>query len=111
MIRNYFKIAWRNLQRNKINVGINVAGLALSIACCILIFSIVTHHLSYDNFHKNSDRIYRIVTELHRDNIAYNPSVPSPLGKKLREDFDYCEKVTRIPTFREEILNVKKCAT
>ena len=107
MIRNYFKIALRSLQRNKLNVGINVAGLALSMTCCILIFAIVKYHLSFDNFHQNSDRIYRIVTEMHRDNIGYNPNVPAPLGNVLREDYNYGEKVTRIATFRNQIINVK----
>ena len=107
MIRNYLKIALRNLQRNKLNVGINVAGLALSMTCCILIFTIVKYHLSFDNFHQNSDRIYRIVTEMHRDNIGYNSNVPAPLGKVLREDYNYGEKVTRIATFRNQIINVK----
>lgn len=107
MIRNYFKIALRNLQRNKLNVGINVAGLALSMTCCILIFSIVKYHLSFDNFHQNSDRIYRIVTEMHRDNIGYNPCVPAPLAKVLREEYNYGEKVTRIATFRNQIINVR----
>ncbi|MBK8392423.1 MAG: ABC transporter permease [Saprospiraceae bacterium] len=107
MINNYFKIAWRNVLKNKTIVGINVAGLALSLACCILIFSVVSYHLSFDNFHNNSDRIYRIVTEMHRDNIAYNPNVPSPLGKRLREDFNYGEQVSCIATFKEEVFVVR----
>lgn len=108
MLRNYFKIAFRNLLKNKGYTMINVWGLALSMACGILIFTLVRYHLSFDNFHEHPDRIYRIVTELHRDNIGYNPSVPSPLGKYFRNDYTFGEKVARIATMRDDLITVKK---
>jgi putative ABC transport system permease protein len=104
---SYFKTAFRNLVRNKTYVGINVVGLALSISCCILIFTLVKYHLSFDNFHQNSDRIYRIVTEMHRDNIGYNSNVPTPLGKVFRDDYNFGEKVGRISTFENQIISLK----
>ncbi|MBA4053269.1 MAG: ABC transporter permease, partial [Marivirga sp.] len=67
MYKSYFKIGWRTLARNKGYSIINIAGLALSMTCGIFIFSLVKHHLSFDNFHENSDRIYRMVTDTNRD--------------------------------------------
>lgn len=107
MIRNYLKIAFRNLQRNKGYTLINVAGLALSMACGILIFTLVSHHLSYDNFHANGNRIYRVVTEMHRDNIGYQSNVPSPLGKHFRDDYTFGEKVARIISVNDQLITLK----
>ena len=87
MIRNYLKIAWRNLVKNKAYGFINIIGLALSMTCGILIFVLVKYHLGFDNFHKDSNRIYRFVTEQHRDNISYAPSVPPAFGKAFRNDY------------------------
>jgi putative ABC transport system permease protein len=98
LYKSYLKIGWRNLLRNKSYSIINIAGLALSITCGIFIFSLVKHHLSFDNFHPNSNRIYRVVTELHRDGIAYRNNVPSPLGDLFRKDYTYGEKVARVFT-------------
>src|SRR6478736_3126936 len=104
MIRNYFKIALRNLARHKIYGLINVMGLAMSMACGIVIFTLVKHHLSFDNFHKDPDRIYRFVTEQHRDEISYTGSVPPSFGKAFRNDYSFSEKVARIATFENEAI-------
>jgi putative ABC transport system permease protein len=106
MIRNYFKIAFRNLVRNKAYTTINIAGLALGMTCGILIFALVNYHLSFDNFHPHSDRIYRFVTEQHRTTTSYVYSVPSPFGKVFRDDFTYGEKVARIATADGVLLTV-----
>jgi putative ABC transport system permease protein len=60
MIKNYFKIAWRNIVRQKIYSGINIIGLAIGIAACLLILQYVSFELSYENFQANKDRVYRI---------------------------------------------------
>ncbi|WP_138477514.1 ABC transporter permease [Dyadobacter bucti] len=107
MIRNYFKIAFRNLRQNKAYAIINVSGLMLGITCAMLIFMLVKYHLGFDRFHSKSDHIYRIVTEMHRDDIAYVGSVPSPLGKVFRNDYTFAEKVARIASFNEQLISVK----
>ena len=107
MIKNYLKIAWRNLQRNQTYSFINVLGLALGLTCGILIFSLVKYHVSFDNFHANSDRIYRMVTEQHRDEVTYRPSVPNPLGKAFRNDYTFGEKVARIATFGQQLITIQ----
>src|SRR6185436_2058911 len=60
MIKNYFKIAWRNIMRQKAYSGINIIGLAIGIAACLLILQYVSYELSYENFQSNKDRIYRV---------------------------------------------------
>lgn len=107
MFKNYFKIAIRNLRRNKAYLVINILGFTLGIACAIIIFSLVKYHLSFDNFHKDSGRIYRLVTELHRDDIGYNRSVPSPLGKAFRNDYTFGEKVARIATYERQLISIR----
>ncbi len=108
MLRNYFKIAWRNLTRNKSFAIINTLGLALGFTCCILIFLFVKYHLSFDDFHDNSERIFRIVTEEHRDFIDYEASVPPALGRAFRDDYDYPEKVARIDRHQDVILTISQ---
>ncbi len=107
MIRNYFKIALRSLQRNKVYTSINLLGLSLGMTCGLLIFLLVKYHLSFDNFHAHSERIYRIVTEQHRDNISYVAAVPSPLGKAFRNDYTFAEKVGRICKFDNMLISIK----
>ena len=60
MLKNYFKIAWRNIIRQKAYSAINIVGLAIGIAACLLILQYVSFELSYENFHANKDRIYRV---------------------------------------------------
>src|SRR6202046_1618516 len=96
MLKNFFTIAWRNLWKNKAYAGINILGLSLGIGCSILIFTLVSYHLSFDNFHRDKDRIFRVVTEFHDEVADYSQGVPSPLGKAFRNDFGYAEKTARV---------------
>jgi putative ABC transport system permease protein len=84
MIKHYFKIALRNLGRHKLLSGINILGLAIGIACCLLIALYVFHEKSYDRFHKNADRIVRATMEL-----SYNGNVTkvAVTGTKVLPEF------------------------
>src|SRR5215212_9543179 len=68
MIKNYFKIAWRNIVRNKAYSIINVLGLTLGICACIVIYLITNYEFSFDKFHPDKERIYRVTGELLRNN-------------------------------------------
>jgi putative ABC transport system permease protein len=105
MLKNYLKIAVRNLRRSTSYAVINVSGLALGITCAMLIFSLVTYHLSFDNFHNDSDRIYRFVTEQHRDQVSYTGSVPPAFGKTFSNDYTYGERVARLFTARDILVS------
>jgi hypothetical protein len=60
MIKNYFKIAWRNITRHKNYAVINIAGLTVGVAACLLLFIVVTYELSYDKFQPNYTGIYHL---------------------------------------------------
>jgi putative ABC transport system permease protein len=106
MIKNYIKIAWRNLKRNKAYAFISVVGLALGVTCGILIFTLITYHLSFDNFHKNPDRVFRLYTEWHDDVVGKSQGVPQPLGKTFRNDFALAEKIGRVISFHDNLITI-----
>jgi len=88
MLKNYFKIAWRNIQRHKAYSAINVAGLAIGLAACLLIFVVVQFELSYDKFQPNYKNIYRIVMqEDFGEGLTYTEGTPYPITDALRADF------------------------
>ncbi len=95
MYLNHLKVGWRNITNKKGYALINVSGLALGIACAVIIFSLISYHLSFDTFHPDSDRTYRFVTESHMDDIFYEIAVPPAFGKAFREDYTFAEKVAR----------------
>ena len=96
MLKNYLKIAWRSLKRNKTYAGINVLGLVLSMASSLLIFAFIHFHLNFDDFHTDEDRIYRIGTKQQRETTSYIYSVPPALGAVLRRDYDFEESLARV---------------
>lgn len=104
MIRNYLKIGWRNLTKNRSYAFINIFGLSLGIACSIVIFTIVKYHLGFDNFHENKDRIYRIVTEWHDDEPGFSEAVPSPVGRAFRSEFTFAEKTARVISYNDALV-------
>jgi putative ABC transport system permease protein len=108
MLKNFVTIAWRNLWKNKTYAGINILGLSLGIGCSILIFTLVSYHLSFDDFHLGKDRIYRVVTEFHDDIADFSQGVPSPLGKYFRKDYDYAEKVARVVGFGNSLITFQR---
>ena len=88
MIKNYLKIALRNLVRHKAFSVINIAGLAIGIASCLLLFTVVKYELSYDKFQPDYKQIYHVVTQdKNSGNLSYTPGVPFPAKEALRLDF------------------------
>src|SRR5690349_7062868 len=99
MFRNYFKTAFRSLLQNRVYTAINISGLATGIAVCMIIFIIIQYQLSFDNFHKNRDRIYRVLTEYHHadaPDIFYGHGVPMPKPKALKTEFPQLEQVAPV---------------
>ena len=97
MIKNYFKTAFRNLRRNKSYAVINMLGLAIGIAACLLIFLVVRFETSFDNFHSKKNSIYRIGTEFHnQDGVSYSDGIAFPAAPALRLDFPQLKEVASI---------------
>jgi ABC-type antimicrobial peptide transport system permease subunit len=99
MIKNYFKTALRSLLRNRNYTIINIAGLAVGIAVCTLIFVIIQFHSSFENFHSKKDRIYRVLTEYHHAdaaNVFYGKGVPFPMPAALKPAFPQIEEVAPV---------------
>ena len=86
MLQNYFKIAWRNLVKSKVFSLINVLGLTIGITVCMMIFLFIMNEFSVDNFHKNGDKIYRVMRGVKREgklsSVAYlsGPYMPALLN-------------------------------
>jgi putative ABC transport system permease protein len=99
MFKNYFKTAFRSLTRNRNYTIINIAGLAVGIAVCMLIFVIIQFQTSFDNFHSKNDRIYRVLTEYHQADaatISYGKDVPFPMPAGLKTAFPQIEQVAPV---------------
>ena len=97
MLTNYLKIALRNLTRNKLYASINILGLAIGMACCVLIFSAVHQQWSFDRFHKNRDVIFRILArEITKEGeIARTVKQPEELAAALKETYPEIAHTTR----------------
>jgi putative ABC transport system permease protein len=88
MFKNYFKIAWRNIVRHKAYSIINISGLSVGIAACLLIFVILQFELSYNTFNANFKNIYHLVTQQnHEEGTFFTPGVTVPALDALRIDF------------------------
>ncbi len=99
MLLNYFKIAIRNLLRHKLFSFINIFGLAVGLACCLLIGLYLLQELSYDKFHTNADRIYRVARNFTEGDGRVSlqlGNIAAPFGPLLKNDFPAVEEVTRL---------------
>jgi putative ABC transport system permease protein len=100
MFKNYLKIAFRNLSKNKGYSAINILGLAIGLATCVLILIYVMDELSYDKFNKKADRIYRVDAEINFGGTHFILAVaPDPLGSTLKRDFPQVEQYVRFRNY------------
>ncbi|MEP7376977.1 MAG: ABC transporter permease [Chitinophagaceae bacterium] len=107
MIKNYFKVALRNFQRNKIFSLINIAGLAIGISASLVIYLIVQHEFNFDKFHKDGDRIYRVVSKIEFPDLTIrNSGVPVPTAKATRNEVTGLEVVTHFVEANEMKVSV-----
>ena len=96
MIKNYFKTAWRSLSKNKGFTAINVLGLALGLATCMLIIFYVSDEWGYDRFNQNFDRIYRVDEEVkYNGDLAQDAVCPAPLATTLAAQFPEIDNTVR----------------
>lgn len=106
MLENYLKIAWRNLLRNKLRTFIHILGLAIGVAICFLIFNVVTHSYSFDRFHPDADRIFRIntLTEWAGSGSYPNSGTPGPLGEVIKDEISGISQAARLYTLYDVLV-------
>jgi putative ABC transport system permease protein len=110
MIKNYFKTAWRNLWKNKVFSVINIFGLSLGMAACLLILQYVNFELSYDQFNKNAPNLYRVVNDRYQNNklIQHGTITYSSIGKAMKTDFPEVVDNARILPFGQQVIIYKE---
>ncbi len=100
MLTNYFKLAWRNLRKQRGFAAINILGLALGLTCCLLIALWVLDELSFDRFNVHANRIYRIDSEINFGGAESNViEAPAPLGPLLAREYPQVETTCRLRNF------------
>ncbi len=97
MFKNYFKTAFRNLSRNKSYALINITGLGIGMAACLLIFLVIQFETSFDNFHPKKNNIYRIGTKFHtEDGYSYSGGIAFPAGPVIKAELPEVKTEARI---------------
>jgi len=106
VIRNYFLSAWRSLRKNKIFSFINIAGLAIGMAACLLILQYVSFELSYDRFNIHANDIYRVTNDRYQNGKLeqHGTITYSAVGKALKDDYPEVLENVRVEPLGQQIL-------
>jgi putative ABC transport system permease protein len=109
MLRNYFKMTVRTIKKNKVYSFINISGLAVGMACCILILLWVKDELSFDRFHENADMIYRVTDRYPDSSAGYRSTAVSawPLAEALKTDFPEIVESARLRILTNRLISYK----
>ena len=108
MNKNYLKIAFRNLLKNKIYSSINIMGLALGIACSLIIVFFILDEFSYEDYHTKKDNIYRIHTDMLVGGNHFKMSATSfPMAKALKDEYSEIKDITRIVKYGNPLIKYK----
>jgi putative ABC transport system permease protein len=108
MLKNYLIVSFRNLLRNKVFSIINIVGLAMGISACLIIYLIVRFELSFDTFHPDRGRIYRVYSQFSGTFEAKNAGVPAPLPFFISDEMTGVEKLTAFHTFSAQVEIMEK---
>jgi len=107
MLKNYIKIAWRNITRNKLFSAINIIGLSIGIACCSIIYLYVNYELSYDDYNEKADRIFRLTTHVKQPKkIDEFAGTSPPIAVRIKANFPEVENFVRFD-FSQRIISYK----
>ena len=103
MIKNYLKVAMRNMMKRKGYTLLNILGLATGMAVCLVIILFVAGELSFDNFHGNSDRIYRVALERQYPGRSTSYAIiPQSIGEAMHHEFPEIQQSVRLFNFQQE---------
>ena len=115
MIKNYLKVAWRNLVKNKVFSFINIIGLSVGLTCCMLITVYIYNEVSYDRYHKNINQLYQLATTFVKDGKEdKTPNTPAPMAAAMKQEFPEISETARMMAlFAEDktLLQYKDAAT
>jgi putative ABC transport system permease protein len=105
MVTNYLKSALRSIRKNPLFSIINIAGLAIGMAACLLILQYVSFELSYDQFNKNASDIYRVVNDRYQEGklVQHGTITYSAIGKAMKDDFPEIIDNTRVEPYSEQV--------
>lgn len=106
MLKNHMLIAFRNLKKQKIYTGINIIGLSIGIACTVLIYFFIRSEWSYDRFHPNYERIYRVSVGVNFRGVEYWTTSPYPLADAVVREVPGVERATRWMKERNKLVRV-----
>lgn len=105
MIKNYFKIAWRNLHRNRLRTIVHILGLSIGLSICFLIFNLLVYAHSFDQFHPDKERIFRVNTEENwGGQLVSFSGTPGPLGEVIDSEISGIENKARLYTLWETMV-------
>jgi len=85
MLYNHFKIAWRNITKNRFYTGLNILGLAIGLSACVLLYSYIVFHWGFDRFHGKAERTFRLVNELHLEKKEYSKGASFAMSEALKK--------------------------
>ena len=100
MIKNYFKLSFRNMWKNKVFTVINILGLAIGISASLVIYLLVNYHFTFDKFEKDGDRIYRVISNFTFSGETFrNSGITSPMGPAVKKELTGLDAVVPFRTF------------
>jgi putative ABC transport system permease protein len=103
MLKNYVKVAFRNLFRNKLYSFLNITGLAIGLACSILLLFYIQDELSFDRFHEKGDRIFRVESDLSTsERTLLAATCANPMGPMLKTDYPEIEEYVRFSSYGQQ---------
>src|SRR5665648_823729 len=105
MIKNYFKLAWRNLIKNKEISSINIVGLATGMTAAVLILIWVQNEMNFDNYHPQNESIYRLTTKVDKGNWIWE-STCLLLADAAKKEIPEIEKTARLNNYNSPVFNI-----
>lgn len=105
MLKNYISIALRNLRKEKTYAAINIAGLAIGLAICLLVMAYIVDEYTFDSFHTDGDRIYRLIKPPREGETGYYAGTPFPVRPMLIDNVPTIEMVTQLTSAEEAIVS------
>ncbi|MGV8878074.1 MAG: ABC transporter permease [Sphingobacteriaceae bacterium] len=109
MLKNYLKIAFRNLKKNPIISMVNILGLSIGMSIAFIIYFIVQYDFSFDKHHKDQDRVFRLIHHSYFGaDLHASPGMPMPLAPAIKKEVTGIEKVIQIQKYKPAVLSINR---